>query len=1099
MSKLNGYPQIEYIEMPKNLGLMLNTSTTSSCIRGVKSDFDNNLGLDGKGIIVAIIDSGIDYLNNDFKNKDGSTRIIGILEQNNFNNLDISDLNNGLEALEFIEANRNIFYSQDDINRAIISSNPYSVVPSQDFIGHGTAVAGISCGNGANNNIYEGIASGSDILVVKLGQLGIARTTEIMRAIKFVIDKGIELNKAVAINLSFGTNNGSHTGTSLFETYIDDMANKWKNVIVVATGNEGDTGHHYKNNLKNNNKIQVEINVTSSIILNNSSGLDINIYKNFVDDFDINIRAPNGVESGFINNNFTKNINNFRISVVYKEPVPYSMEQEIVVNINNLSSGNTTSSVSSVWIIEFLGVNIVQGDFDIWLPVTEIASLDTFFLSPSLDTTLTIPSTARKVIAVGGYNSLTNSISEFSGRGFTRDNNIKPDLVAPANNITTSYLFNSYDSFSGTSMACPFVTGASALLMQWGIVEKNDLYLYGERLKALLIKGARRKEGMEYPNREWGYGSLCLYNVFDNLNNNNNSLVTTSEINNNSELDNNIIMATAYYDDDTIKIISKYDFIYVCMILTDGYVVINIPKEKYGLIAREDLSKISLQLPFALGLLDTSALEASGVLAVQNQPFLNLTGSGTLIGIVDTGIDYTSTQFIYPDNTTKIVSILDQSISNNNLNNKYCLGTEYTREDINKALNEFKKNNNNNSYLEVVPSTDNIGHGTKVASICAGFRDDINNFIGVAPEAELVIVKLKELTPQRKSDLFIDNNIPAYSSSDLMIGIEYLYKKARELNKPISIFIGVGTNEGGHNGLSMLEQYISDIATKNGVIISVACGNEGNLQHHNLLKLDNLNQEKSIELKIAEQESGVIINSLCYPADKIGVNIVSPIGESTGRIPPRNNYDEEIYFPLSDASIRVEFFNKLFQGTGQQTIITIKKPSAGIWKINFYAERLLIGDIHTWLPVSNFIKKETVFLNPDSFFTTTIPATANSILPVGGYNSFDNSFYASSSRGPTRESIIRPLIVAPAVNISCKGLNNNLESLTGTSASASICAGAGALMLEWGIVRGNNKAMNTLTATSYFINGAESVNGELLPNNLYGFGKLNLLKVFENI
>ncbi|WP_250277306.1 S8 family peptidase [[Clostridium] colinum] len=420
------YREIEYIEQPRNLSIELDTAINSICIEQVR---EMPYNLSGKGTLIGIIDSGINYLHKDFRNEDGTTRIEYIWDQT-------------LEGNPPEGFSAGVVYTREEINNALLSENPFNIVKTNDTIGHGTAVAGIACGNGASSKKkYLGVANNSDIIVVKLGEKGresFARNTEIMRAIKFVLDKAIELNKPIAINISFGTNDGSHTGSSLFETYINDMSNIWKTSIVVPTGNEGSTSHHYQNTIKTGETIEIEISLDSNL-----SSLYIVLFKNFVDIFNINIISPNGVETGFINNTTKSNVFNFGNANLYfnlGEPTPYSLEQGVFFEI--ISTRGTLAS--GIWKIIIKGINIVEGLFNIWLPVTEVSSKNTKFLKPNINTTLTIPSTANNVITVGGYNDLLNSISEFSGRGFTRDNRIKPDLVAPSENITTTSNFLGY-------------------------------------------------------------------------------------------------------------------------------------------------------------------------------------------------------------------------------------------------------------------------------------------------------------------------------------------------------------------------------------------------------------------------------------------------------------------------------------------------------------------------------------------------------------------------------------------------------------------------------------------------------------------------------
>ncbi len=629
---LLNYNEIEYIELPKLLTFFLESSRQDICISP-----SQNLDLTGKGTIVAIIDSGINYTNNNFKNEDGTTRILYIWDQTI----------EGNPPEGFLEGS---VYTQEDINNALNSANPTELVPHMDNNGHGTAVAGIAAAGGNNSGgQLKGVAPESELIIVKIGSgnQSFAKNTQIMRGIKFILDKAIELNKPVAINISFGTNDGSHTGRSLFETYIDDMCNIWKTSICIASGNEGNTAKHYKNTVQNGEKITIEIEVSSFL-----PSLYIVLFKNFVDLFDINVISPAGLETNYIDNFRQNAVYNFADSKLYinlGQPAPYTLEQgiffELIANENNIETG--------IWKIEILGQNIIDGAFDIWLPTTEASSKNTKFLSPNVLTTLTIPSTASNVITVGGYDALTNSIASFSGRGFTKNNQIKPDLVAPALNIRTISNVAGYTNFTGTSAATPFVTGACSLLMQWGIVQNNDLFLYGERLKAFLRLGAKRKDSLYYPNQEWGYGSLCIaeslryLKLYKNNNFLNNINILEANLEEGTFYSEDYLPLVAEYNLQTEEILQKYDFIKICKILDNIFVVFYIKKDKINSILQEDISKISLQIPIPLGLMDKSALDASGVLAVQNQPFLNLKGDGVLVGIVDTGINYTLKEFIY--------------------------------------------------------------------------------------------------------------------------------------------------------------------------------------------------------------------------------------------------------------------------------------------------------------------------------------------------------------------------------------------------------------------------------------------------------------------
>lgn len=492
---LYSYPQIESLELSKDFYIESKFNLTSSCIRQVQDV--NTFGLTGKGVIVAIIDYGIDYLHQDFRNDDGTSRILYIWDQT------IS----GVPPDGFAAGTE---YSQAQINSAIRSAQPYSIVPSVDTSGHGTAVAGVAAGNGRESNgENKGVATQADLIIVKIGTRGFksfARTTELMRGIKYVIDKARILNKPVVINMSFGINDGSHRGDSLFETYINDVSNEWKTSIVIPTGNEASAGHHFETKLVSDSNKEIEF--FSAVGINQ---FYLSIWKNFSDTFSVELISPNGFSTGKIGiTNQIQNFNtgNLSISVLYSQPSHYSIRQEIRFNIRSVSN----SIASGIWKIIITTSSIVDGNIDVWLPTVEEVTANTRFSNPTEILTMTIPSTALKVIKVSGYNDRVGNIAEFSGVGSAAETEPRPDIAAPAVNILTTKNGGGYDTFTGTSIAAPFVTGSCALMMQWGIVNRNDPFLYGERIKAFLRLGANRKNDTIYPGPSFGYGTLCLGN-----------------------------------------------------------------------------------------------------------------------------------------------------------------------------------------------------------------------------------------------------------------------------------------------------------------------------------------------------------------------------------------------------------------------------------------------------------------------------------------------------------------------------------------------------------------------------------------------------------
>lgn len=500
IERLTDYPQIEFIEKPKRLFFAVNQGKSASCMTSVQSQFSPlGMPLTGKGILVACVDSGIDYSHPDFRNQDGTTRILRLWDQS------IS----GNPPKGYVIGTE---YTSEQINVALAAETKAErerIVPSRDLSGHGTGVMGIAAGNGrASDGVYRGVAYESDLIVVKLGvsrEEGFPRTTELLQGIDYVLRQAVTLGKPVALNLSFGNNYGSHSGESLLESYLDGAANLGRSVICVGTGNEGNGALHTSGRLSKRENQEVALNVDAY-----EPTLNVQLWKQYVDEIGVALIHPNGQIVGPFQEilgpqRFT--VGSTEILLYYGKPAPFSLSQELYLEF----IPRNQYVDSGTWKIRLIPGKIVDGSYDLWLPGGGVLNLGTRFLFPTPETTLTIPSTARKVISVGAYDSRYLSYADFSGRGYTRvTRETKPDLAAPGVNIQTTTPGGGYTGRTGTSFATPFVTGAAALMMEWGIVRGEDLFLYGEKVKAYLRRGARRMPGMEYPNEKLGYGMLCV-------------------------------------------------------------------------------------------------------------------------------------------------------------------------------------------------------------------------------------------------------------------------------------------------------------------------------------------------------------------------------------------------------------------------------------------------------------------------------------------------------------------------------------------------------------------------------------------------------------
>lgn len=491
------------------------------------------------------------------------------------------------------------------------------------------------------------------------------------------------------------------------------------------------------------------------------------------------------------------------------------------------------------------------------------------------------------------------------------------------------------------------------------------------------------------------------------------------------------------------------------------------------------------------GLNAKQALDVSNISIFHNYPYGELRGTGTLIGFIDTGIDYTNTLFQNADGTTRIVSIWDQTIPGNPPAN-YGYGSQYNEEDINRALRS-------QDPFSIVPSRDEIGHGTFLAGIAAG-NNQTNpaGFVGGAPDAGIIMVKLRQASERVREEYLIDEDVPAYQSNDILTGINYLLERAFERTQPIVICIGVGKNFGAHNGSDIVEIVLEEISLTPNIITVIAAGNEASSGHHYKGEVA-LGSSEAIELNVGENESGFIMYLWTASVNRLSISIRSPLGQVIERIPILSRQSQTYRFNLEQTVLTVRYIYPDPLSGSEEIIIRLQAPTPGIWTLNVYGEAVVEGVFHIWLPRRDFIKDTTRFLRPTPDTTVQIPGTQLFSIVVGAYDYVDDSVYVASGRGPTTNGIFKPDLIAPGVNVQGPSLGGGFTTYVGTSTAAAITASACALLLQWAVLNNNFPEMNTRIARGILIKGARRQRGVTYPNTIEGYGRLDLQNSIANI
>lgn len=523
-------------------------------------------------------------------------------------------------------------------------------------------------------------------------------------------------------------------------------------------------------------------------------------------------------------------------------------------------------------------------------------------------------------------------------------------------------------------------------------------------------------------------------------------------------------------------------------------------------------------IPKLFGLMDSSNMEVTGVKQVQSPSYLGLNGSGAIVGVIDTGIMYDNALFRDANGSSRIGVIWDQTIrkeegtsrDTDNMTKEEQLtmtgtqimnlqtrtvqfplyGTVYTKEQIDEALQS-------DTPYELVPTRDDNGHGTFLAGIAAGGVNLENDFTGIATGAEIAVVKLKETKPYLREYFQIKEDVPAYSETDIIYAIDFLLRYARAKKKPLSILIGVGSSNGGHEGLTYLEQYLSVILQNVEIMVSVPAGNEGTERLHYYGEISQNVEYDEVEINVDAGQSGLTFELWGNAPNTFALGIVSPRGDRIERIPPRFGKEEQYTLPLSRTTVYVAYQIVEAYSGNELIFVRLINPTPGIWRFLVYADEGRQRSFNIWMPLRQFLQANTHFLKGDPDNTITVPGNAQRTMAMTAYNHLNGSIFAQASRGYNARNQVKPDLAAPGVNITGPGLRNNFVTRSGTSVAAAHSAGMQAQFLQWDLEQDSSNMFFAGQIQSVFLKAAVRNPDIQYPNSIWGYGIMNIERVFE--
>lgn len=536
--------------------------------------------------------------------------------------------------------------------------------------------------------------------------------------------------------------------------------------------------------------------------------------------------------------------------------------------------------------------------------------------------------------------------------------------------------------------------------------------------------------------------------------------------------------------------IDKVD--YACGdIINENLAVISVEEKNLDRLRKDVPSIIFIEARSIYVLQDISPINVDNINAVKINKYLNLTGKGIIIGMIDTGIDYLNKEFIREDGTSRIIKIWDQTINTNRKGNLY-IGTEYLNEDINRAIESSKIGHN---PYDIVASKDEIGHGTNMAGIVGALGKN-PMLRGIAPECEFVAVKLIQ------SNFFKYNygvNAPVYNITSILFAIEYLKNYLLANGKPVVILLPLGTNNGNHKGEHILDNYIAAVSSNVGLVVVTGTGNEGIQDCHASGIIKDKNEYEAIEIIVEKEQKILSMEVWVNLPNIVEINLIGPSGADTGFVPAILNISKKYSFIFEQTRVSI-YYNLPEEYTGDQLIrIYFHDIRPGIWKIRIRLRLGKMAEYNAWLPQRGLTLPGTRFISSDQYGTLTIPGDSEFIITVAAYNQNNNNLLAYS--GVALRNAYKDVIdfAAGGVNTMTVGINNKVDIINGTSLAAAIGAGACVLLFEWGIVDKNYSYMYSQSIKTFLNRGTLKRPGDMYPNPQLGYGIINFYKIFENM